>query len=201
MLRTCPLKRIDIGLKKKCSHNLLKKFIRKDKLKTNSDVALLTRKQVSSILKINEVSVDADGPIKNFEVNKLPANKPIEDRDTVAKLTHGDKNKYIFGVYDGHGGSACSQALSERLFNYISVSMSTQDILKDIACDNEGHDKLVDWYPYQSQYFNHELDQIYKDNLAKFAKETLANFEECSVEEHLHAFSVLIMTSCQNACQ
>ncbi|XP_052060113.1 pyruvate dehydrogenase [acetyl-transferring]-phosphatase 1, mitochondrial-like [Mytilus californianus] len=216
MLRTFPLKRIDIGLKKKVFpqnfeqvhtkgqiesvRRFFLKFKQKHGYLSNSDVALLTRKQVSSILKINEVSVDADGPIKNFEVNKLPANKPIEDRDTVAKLTHGEKNKYIFGVYDGHGGSSCSQALSERLFNYISVSMSTQDILKDIACENHGHDKLVDWYPYQSQYFNHELDQIYKDNLAKFAKETLANFEECSVEEHLrHAFLRLdhdIMSEC-----
>lgn len=165
-----------------------------------SDFPLLTPQQVSSILKINEVSVDSEGPIKGFDVNKLPANKPIEDRDTAARITTTEKQKYLFGVYDGHGGCACSQALNERLFNYISVSMCDQEILRDIAHENFGLDKLVDWYPYQTQYFNTDLEKLYKQNLAKYAKETLANFEESSIEEHLrNAFIRLdldIMSEC-----
>jgi pyruvate dehydrogenase phosphatase len=154
-----------------------------------TDLPRLTPRQVSSILNINQVSVEAGGPIRNFEVNKLPANKPTEDRDAVARLKNYEKYKYLFGVYDGHAGYACSQALSERLFNYISASMSQQETLKEIANENSDLDKIVDWFPYQPQYFNQDLDKLYKQSLAKFAKESLANFEDCSVEEHLrHAF-------------
>lgn len=167
-----------------------------------SDFPLLTPKQVSSILNINEVTVDdgpSRGPIKSFDVNKLPANKPIEDRENAAKIP-SEKQKYLFGVYDGHGGCACSQTLTERLFNYISVSMCDHEILKDIAHERFAMEKLVDWYPYQTIYFNKDLEKLYKQSLAKYAKETLSNFEEMSIEEHLrHAFIRLdldIMSEC-----
>lgn len=152
-----------------------------------NDLPLLTPKQVSSILEINQVSVDGTGPIKSFEVNKLPSNKPIEDRDTAARLPNSDKNKFLFGVFDGHGGCSCSQALSERLFNYIYVSMAEQEFIRDIAHENIPLKNVVDWIPYQSYHFNQDLDKLYKENLAKYAKETLANFEECSIEEHLRS--------------
>jgi hypothetical protein len=42
------------------------------------------------------VSVEAGGPIRNFEVNKLPANKPIEDRDAVARLKNYEKYKCVY---------------------------------------------------------------------------------------------------------
>jgi pyruvate dehydrogenase phosphatase len=60
----------------------------------------------------------------------LQANKPIEDSSAVGRLAHDSGS--LFGVYDGHGGRACSQAISERLFSYIAVALADHRVLK--AC-------------------------------------------------------------------
>lgn len=35
-----------------------------------------------------------------------------------------DADKYLFGVFDGHAGCACAQALKDRLFKYIAVALA-----------------------------------------------------------------------------
>lgn len=41
----------------------------------------------------------------------------------------------LMGVFDGHGGPACAQVISKRLFNYIAANLLPADILK--KCANE----------------------------------------------------------------
>ncbi|KAG5857003.1 hypothetical protein ANANG_G00013910 [Anguilla anguilla] len=98
----------------------------------------LTPPQVNSILKANEYSFkvpEFDGKnvssVMGFDSNQLPANAPIEDRRSVATClqTRG----MLMGVFDGHAGCACAQALSERLFYYIAVSLLPHDTLQEPA--------------------------------------------------------------------
>lgn len=158
----------------------------------------LSPQQVTSILRMNEnsVAVENDHAIKAFEVNKLPANTPIEDRDCQAKLkfntSDGSGTGYLFGVYDGHGGYGCSQALLERLFNYISVTMSPVDVLEEIRKGHFNLNNILDWHSNYSNYCSEEMAGLHKSSLSKLASEILAVYEEATVEEHLiNAFTRL----------
>uniref|UniRef100_A0A0B6YV59 PPM-type phosphatase domain-containing protein n=1 Tax=Arion vulgaris TaxID=1028688 RepID=A0A0B6YV59_9EUPU len=91
----------------------------------------LTPQMVTSILQMNEKATrQSGGVVKGVLSNQLQANKPIEDRHIEAKLT--GTNKYLFGVFDGHSGCACAQALKERLFRYIAISMADSNKLNQI---------------------------------------------------------------------
>lgn len=36
------------------------------------------------------------------------------------------------GVFDGHGGPACAQVISKRLFNYVAAALLPTDQLKKV---------------------------------------------------------------------
>ena len=60
---------------------------------------------------------------------------PIEDRRAEAKLQNvlgNSGSRYLFGIFDGHAGHGCAQSVSERIFDYVSVGLSTPDILHRI---------------------------------------------------------------------
>ncbi len=59
--------------------------------------------------------------VAGYDTNELESNSPIEDRRAQAQLVQTDGA--LFAVLDGHGGPACAQAVKERLFNYIAVSL------------------------------------------------------------------------------
>jgi len=80
----------------------------------------------------------------------------------------------LFGIYDGHGGPACAQVVSKRLFNYIAASLLPSDILhKLLNPESVGSpplqlletfndrydmvDDLQDLYDRSFQEFLHEL--------------------------------------------
>lgn len=57
------------------------------------------------------------------------------------------------GVFDGHGGGACSRHISTRLFDYISASVLKQHIVTDLPIRDRLH-----WF-----FTNGDLlDEIYK---------------------------------------
>ena len=68
------------------------------------------------------------GIIERFEANELSSNSPIEDRKFIAKCLHLD-NAYIFSVLDGHGGPYSAHCVSQRLANYIAVSLLPREVL------------------------------------------------------------------------
>lgn len=141
-------------------------------------VPTLSPGQVTSILYMNEATVEGRVkglfPVKGFDSNQLGSNNPVEDRRAVARILHD--NASIFGVFDGHGGTACAQAVSERLFDYIAVSLLPQDKLEEYShsLKTDSPINLLQWYIFNNDYVNRDLSTLYKTSLQKFVTETLS---------------------------
>ena len=68
--------------------------------------------------------------VTSIEANQLASNHPIEDRLRVSSIK---ESKYhppmlLLGVFDGHGGGNCSELVSQRLFNYIALALSSDPV-------------------------------------------------------------------------
>ena len=62
-----------------------------------------------------------------MECNQLASNHPIEDRLRVARISRTDdliEETLLMGVFDGHGGGACADVVSSRLFLYVTLALS-----------------------------------------------------------------------------
>lgn len=124
----------------------------------------LSPEQVNEVLRAGEsshkIASFASGvpnSVLRFESNQLAANSPVEDRQGVASClqTHG----LMFGIFDGHGGHACAQAVSERLFSYMAVSLMSQQTLEQME---EAMENMKPLLPIL-QWLKHPGDSIYKD--------------------------------------
>lgn len=124
----------------------------------------LSPEQVSDLLRAGESShkvLDFNSGVPNsvlrFESNQLAANSPVEDRQGVASCvqTRGT----MFGIFDGHGGHACAQAVSERLFYYMAVSLMSHKTLEQME---EAMENMKPLLPIL-QWLKHPGDSIYKD--------------------------------------
>ncbi|KAJ7395266.1 hypothetical protein BTVI_156926 [Pitangus sulphuratus] len=141
----------------------------------------LTPPQVNSILKANEYSFkvpEFDGKnvssVLGFDSNQLPANAPIEDRRSAATClqTRG----MLLGVFDGHAGCACAQAVSERLFYYIAVSLLPHETLLEIENAVESGRALLpilQWHKHPNDYFNKEASKLYFNSLRTYWQELI----------------------------
>ncbi|UJR36978.1 hypothetical protein I4U23_029686 [Adineta vaga] len=94
----------------------------------------LSSHETTKILRTHEASVhlEVKCPVKYYEVNYLGANNPPEDRQAQARINSSDSNMHLFGVFDGHGGPWCSDAICHRLFEYIAVSLNSPNDLETI---------------------------------------------------------------------
>ncbi|XP_069724857.1 pyruvate dehydrogenase [acetyl-transferring]-phosphatase 2, mitochondrial [Phaenicophaeus curvirostris] len=97
----------------------------------------LSPSQINDILRAGELShkiLALNGKnassVLRFESNQLASNSPIEDRRSAATCLQ--TKGMMFGVFDGHAGSACAQAVSERLLHYIAVSLMSRQTLEEI---------------------------------------------------------------------
>lgn len=102
----------------------------------------LSPEQVNDMLRAGESShkiLDFNNGVPNsvlrFESNQLAANSPVEDRQGVASCMQ--TNGLMFGIFDGHGGHACAQAVSERLFYYMAVSLMSHQTLEQTGCNGK----------------------------------------------------------------
>lgn len=70
-------------------------------------------------------------PISAVHSNLLPSNDPTEDRrmSCIARYSEG-KHAFMTGVFDGHAGPHCAQAVSERLFYYAYFSNCSNDEIR-----------------------------------------------------------------------
>lgn len=85
--------------------------------------------QVNCILRANEHTQDfVGGSVKCYDSNQLASNSPIEDSRTEGTCVH--TSGLLLGIFDGHGGPACSQVISKRLMRYIAASLVPPDDLK-----------------------------------------------------------------------
>ncbi|MEQ2197163.1 [Pyruvate dehydrogenase [acetyl-transferring]]-phosphatase 1, mitochondrial, partial [Xenoophorus captivus] len=121
--------------------------------------------------------------VMGFESNQLPANAPIEDRRSAATClqTRG----MLLGVFDGHAGCACAQvslvtftceALSERLFYYIAVSLFPHDTLCELEAAVEAGRALspiLQWCKHPNDYFSREAQRLYFNSLRTYWQELI----------------------------
>ncbi|XP_051952784.1 pyruvate dehydrogenase [acetyl-transferring]-phosphatase 2, mitochondrial-like [Xyrauchen texanus] len=140
--------------------------------------------QINAVLRANEQSVcipEFDGcggtsPVLRFETNQLAANTPLEDRRSSASClqTRG----MLFGVFDGHGGHACAQEVSERLPYYISVAMMSKSVLEDLEAAMETLrpvPPILQWYKNHNDNNYRESAALYISHLRVYWQELLAS--------------------------
>lgn len=147
----------------------------------------LSQVQINSILRANEQSVSVpefDGrglsSVRKFESNQLAANTPNEDRRSAATCLQS--KGMLFGVFDGHGGWMCAQAVSERLLYYIAVSMMPKHNLEELERSMEqgrAVPPILQWYKHHSDYNYRESASLYIEHLRVFWQELLDS------EEHI----------------
>uniref|UniRef100_A0A8C5PMQ7 [Pyruvate dehydrogenase [acetyl-transferring]]-phosphatase 2, mitochondrial n=1 Tax=Leptobrachium leishanense TaxID=445787 RepID=A0A8C5PMQ7_9ANUR len=133
--------------------------------------------QINYILRANELTYkipDSKSTILKFDSNQLASNTPSEDRRSAATCLHTKGN--LFGVFDGHAGSACAQSISERLFYYIAVSLMSQETLEEIEFARE-HMKpvlpILQWHKHKNDNVYKEVASLYVDHLRVYWQELL----------------------------
>ncbi|XP_061533701.1 pyruvate dehydrogenase [acetyl-transferring]-phosphatase 2, mitochondrial [Phycodurus eques] len=145
----------------------------------------LSRVQIDSILRANEQSVSVpafDGRgrslVRKFESNHLAANTPNEDRRSAASCLQAKGT--FFGVFDGHGGWACAQAVSERLLYYITVAMMPKRNLEELEnCVEHGRPAppVLQWYKHRTDFNYSDSASLYAHHLRVFWQELLDSQE------------------------
>ncbi|KAH3710963.1 hypothetical protein DPMN_070461 [Dreissena polymorpha] len=149
----------------------------------------LSRQQVSWYLRYHEYYSGEinDGVLKSFTTNKLASNNPIEDRAAEVRLVHSDgrKNEYLFGVFDGHGGCACAQILSERLFSYVALMLSSNDLLRKIQLEKiDPCRDLIYRFTHKDYYHSQDMEHLYRVALQRLARDLLsAPNDDSTVED------------------
>ncbi|XP_027764405.1 pyruvate dehydrogenase [acetyl-transferring]-phosphatase 2, mitochondrial [Empidonax traillii] len=156
----------------------------------------LSPSQINDILRAGELShktLDPSGKgassVLRFESNQLASNSPMEDRRSAATCLQTDG--MLFGVFDGHAGSACAQAVSERLLHYIAVSLMPRRSLEEIELAVESmqpvrpilqrhrHPNDVEYREITSRYF--ENLRVYWQHLLDLDTEPGFSLEEAMV--------------------
>ncbi|KAM9753498.1 pyruvate dehydrogenase [acetyl-transferring]-phosphatase 2, mitochondrial [Menidia menidia] len=140
-----------------------------------------SRMQINSTLRSNEQTVDVpefDGrvlsAVRKFDTNQLAANTPNEDRRSAATCLQS--KGMLFGVFDGHGGWACAQAVSERLLYYIAVAMMPKHSLEELEkCMEHGRPvpPILQWYKHHTDRNYRDSASLYIDHLRVFWQELL----------------------------
>ncbi|CAG5124116.1 unnamed protein product [Candidula unifasciata] len=147
----------------------------------------LTPQMVTSILRMNEKSTNhAGGVVKAVQCNQLQANKPIEDRHVEAKIRSTEK--FLFGVYDGHSGCACAQALKDRLFQYIAISLADTYRLNQLYHGGmEVAEDLVEFLPTSTKdEVSPDLASIHWQSTLQFIQDSMDMYSlDTRVEEAL----------------
>lgn len=159
----------------KCSNlctNYAKRNPRENFLRFYVALPRLTPEEVTDILQTNEFSKEIEGTniVKHYESNQLGSNNPIEDTRSEAKclLTGG----ILFGVFDGHGGGACAQVVSKRLFQYISTCLLPHDLLKQYvqSVNTQNELELIETYEDNVEFVT-EIRNLYRSSFLTFTRE------------------------------
>ncbi|KAJ2954330.1 hypothetical protein O0L34_g2588 [Tuta absoluta] len=136
---------------------------------------LLSPQEVTSTLRKNEFNKEfMTGSIKSYDSNQLASNDPMEDTRSEAKcnMTSG----ILMGVFDGHGGPACAQVISKRLFKYIAAALVPTDVLKD-CIEQSPRTPFIETFNDKGDIVG-DLKALYDDSFNQYLKELLRNVKE-----------------------
>lgn len=82
----------------------------------------------------------------------------------------------LFGVFDGHGGPDIADVVSQRLFDYIALTLLPFSILKELVQSNlDLYGRLTD--TYTDVTLSPKLLKIHNNSLRKYAVQILENGE------------------------
>ncbi len=117
----------------------------------------------------------------------------LEDRQAQARMRSIDSYMYLFGVFDGHGGPWCSDAVGQRLFEYIAVTLYPPNELeaimrkgRNITSSNRNSSQnpsnissllLRSYYNPYKDIRNSKTKEIHQINLLKHIEEVYTTFD------------------------
>ncbi|VDK84862.1 unnamed protein product [Litomosoides sigmodontis] len=130
----------------------------------------------------------ADQAIARIDIAHLPANHPTEDYYAAAKCLSSEA--FLFGLFDGHGGDACSRYISTRLFDYICVSMLKQHAVISLPVGDRLH-----WFFTNGDLLNEVYREKHLENVENFHKEIMDDSTMTSVRKALE----VSFSACDNA--
>lgn len=146
----------------------------------------LTPQEVTAVLQANEYTKEFSGnsSVKYYDSNQLASNNPIEDTRSEAQclLTKG----ILLGVFDGHGGGACAQVISKRLFHYISACLLPTNLLKQYldALRSGRRLELLETFNDKVEFVN-EIKHLYQASFLTFLHDLAGT--ECTKEFQMEA--------------
>lgn len=167
------------------------------KYRTGLESGPISSSQVSRILKANENShTFPRGPashgVLGFHSNMLPSNHPGEDRRSSATCLPG-RGGVLFGVFDGHAGSACAHVVSQRLFYYIAVASLPLRILEELerAVEEErAVPPLLEWHKYPQDHSSTVGEATSFQSLRNYWQERLEGEDEEEDDEEEDGWKV-----------
>ncbi|CAL1687581.1 unnamed protein product [Lasius platythorax] len=132
----------------------------------------LTPQEVTNVLQANEYTKEFSslGSVKYYDSNQLASNNPIEDTRAEAQclLTKG----ILLGVFDGHGGGACAQVVSKRLFRYVSACLLPPELLQQYLSSIDSDKKLELLQTFNDKVeFVAEIRDLYQTSFLNFVKD------------------------------
>ncbi|KAJ8259572.1 hypothetical protein GJAV_G00170980, partial [Gymnothorax javanicus] len=160
------------------------------KYRADKQTSQMSSLQINRVLTANEYSLNFNGydgrnvgSVLSFDSNRVSSNSPSEDRRSVATCLQS--RGMLFGVFDGHAGHACAQAVSERLFYYIAVSLLPLKTLLDIeeAVENDRPVfPMLQWHKHPNDYVSTDAGKLYFNSLRTYWQE-LIDLEEDDVKD------------------
>uniref|UniRef100_A0A8P4K754 PPM-type phosphatase domain-containing protein n=1 Tax=Dicentrarchus labrax TaxID=13489 RepID=A0A8P4K754_DICLA len=160
------------------------------KYRSGQEAEQMSLAQINRILKANEYSrTFPRGPashgVLGFHSNMLPSNHPGEDRRSSATCLPGCGGVQ-FGVFDGHAGSACALAVSQRLFYYIAIAtlpLKTLAELERAVEEERAVPPLLEWHKHPQDHSCPDGGAISFQSLRNYWQERLEDKEEEEEEE------------------
>ncbi|XP_055386929.1 pyruvate dehydrogenase [acetyl-transferring]-phosphatase 1, mitochondrial [Condylostylus longicornis] len=137
-------------------------------------LSILSPYDVNLILRENEYChiFPKGSRLKGFDTNQLASNNPIEDSRTEASLIH--TNGFVCGVFDGHGGPACSQVVSKRLLRYLAASLVPYDTLCKELSEGATSQSFLKCHNDKVDFVK-EIRDLYEESFLRYVHLSLAN--------------------------
>ncbi|MED6255833.1 hypothetical protein ATANTOWER_015634 [Ataeniobius toweri] len=159
----------------------------------------LSLTQTNRTLKANELSHTllrgpASHGVLGFHSNTLPSNHPSEDRRSSSTCLLG-RGGVLFGVFDGHAGPSCAQAISQRLFYYITVAMLPLRMLQELdraVEEDRAVPPLLEWHKHPQDHSCPDGGTISFHSLRNYWQERLDEDEEEDKEDDGRVTSALM---------
>lgn len=123
--------------------------------------------------------------VLGFHSNMLPSNHPGEDRRSSATCLPGCGGVQ-FGVFDGHAGSACAQAVSQRLFYYITVATLPLQALAELEWavqEERAIPPLLEWHKHPRDHSCPDRGPISLHSLRNYWQERLEDGDDMEDKE------------------